>query len=98
MKESEKYKLMSRSEENDFKAWTYHFKSERFKREENFKIIYEEIKDHVKIEVRENGSYTFQIEGNGKCDFYPKSNKVLIRSKNKWITNGLEWILKRIKK
>jgi hypothetical protein len=27
-------------------------------------------------------------------DFYPKSNKVLIRKDNKWCTNGLNWLIK----
>ena len=29
-------------------------------------------------------------------DFFPKANKVLIRSQNKWIKPGLRWIVKNI--
>jgi hypothetical protein len=30
----------------------------------------------------------------GVIDFYPKANKILIRSKNKWIKPGLQWLIK----
>jgi len=29
-------------------------------------------------------------------DYFPKANKVLIRSKNKWIKPGLRWIVKNL--
>ena len=98
MKLSEKYKIMSMSEENDWKAWTYHFKSEREKRNENFLEIYEELKLTHKIRLRKNGAYLCELEDMGLCDFYPKANKILFRRKNHWMISGLEYILNNLVK
>lgn len=29
-------------------------------------------------------------------DFYPKANRVLIRKQNKWLHNGLQWLIKNV--
>lgn len=97
MKESEKLIELSQTTENDMKAWTYHWKSERAKREEYFlETILPKIKEIVDVEERKNGSYTIEFEEVGKVDFYPKSNKVLVRSKNRWLRNGLEFLVNNL--
>ena len=53
------------------------------------------------IKKHTNDSFTFEIEGmagTGKIDFYPKSNKILIRQQNKWINNGLQWLVNKLLK
>jgi len=97
MKRSEKLEHLSRTTENDMKAWTYHFQANRHRRFEFFIDCLPSIKEQTNVIERENESYTFTIPELGKCDLYPKSNKVLIRSKNKWVTNGFQFIVKKLK-
>jgi hypothetical protein len=94
MKESEKLKELSYNTENDMKAWTYHWKGARAEREEYFlETILPKIKKIINVEQRTNGSYTIEFDEVGKVDFYPKSNKVLVRSKNRWLNNGLNFLV-----
>lgn len=97
MKNSERLKDLSLKEENDFKAWTHHFQSERWKRQEFFEEMLPKIREQVGVIERENGSFTFNHPSQGKIDLYPKKNKALIRSKNKWVTNGFQYIVKHFK-
>ena len=88
---------MSKTTENDMKAWTYYFKSARWERQEYFEKRLDDIKQITDVEERPNGSYTFDIDGYGLCDLFPKKNVVLIRKQNKWIRGtGMEWIFSRI--
>ena len=97
MKKSEELKHLSKTTESDWKAWTYHFKGERWKRQEYFEEHLPKIKELTTVEERPNGSYTFEISGFGKCDLFPKKNTVLIRKQNKWIRGtGMEWIFSKI--
>ena len=62
---------------------------------------YYEFSEVCKVYKHESDSFTFEIEnmaGSGKVDFYPKSNKLLIRQQNKWINNGLEWLVNKLLK
>ncbi len=97
MKKSEELQQLANEEENDFKFWTYHFKANRWRRFEFFMEVLPIIKEQTDVIERENESFTFDVPDVGKVDLYPKSNKALIRSKNKWIQNGLQYIVKRLK-
>ena len=44
-------------------------------------------------EYEAQGKVTIYPTKFGIVDFYPKSNKILIRKENKWITGGLRWII-----
>ncbi|HFK5563496.1 hypothetical protein [Elizabethkingia anophelis] len=44
------------------------------------------------VEKRENGSYTLTHPEYGTIDIYPKRKRLLIRRKNKWISNAFDWI------
>lgn len=68
-------------------------KAERFA--ELFPIIRKQLNDQCYI--RDNGSYSFIHPEMGTLDFYPKKNKLLIRKKNKWVTSGLEFLVKHFK-
>jgi hypothetical protein len=95
MKASTKYQILASQEENDLKALRHTYRSYREKKMEHFEEMYEELKSEYIIEERDNGSFTFHLKDLGKVDLYPKSNKALIRKQNKWVTNGLAFILKR---
>lgn len=46
-----------------------------------------------KIEEHEKqGKFSINTITKGIIDYYPKANKILIRNKNKWISDGLNWI------
>lgn len=49
-----------------------------------------DISEHV------SGGYTLETQEYGIVDYYPKSNKVLIRKDNEWISNGLDWMIKEL--
>lgn len=43
-------------------------------------------------EIADKGKISIETITKGFVDYFPKANKVLIRQKNKWIDNGLNWI------
>ena len=51
-----------------------------------------------KVFEHTNDSFTLEMDGMGTVDFYPKSNKVLIRKDNKWINQGLQWLIEKLLK
>lgn len=100
MKKSEELKQQSREEENDFKAYALHIKSQREKRGEDFKedILPLLLKKYY-VECDEFYSkYTINLDelGFGIVDFFPKKNRLLIRKDNKWINGGKEWIKTKV--
>lgn len=44
------------------------------------------------VEKRENGSWTLEHPKYGIIDIYPNRQRLLIRRKNKWISNCFDWI------
>lgn len=82
-------------EENDLKAlglYTKVLREERYERFENYK---DKLKNagYNLTEFEAQGKYTIEPTKFGIIDYYPKSNKLLIRKENKWITGGLRWII-----
>lgn len=96
MKKSERLELLAMNEENGIKAWSYHFQSRRAERDEFFLEILPKLRTQTDITENKNGSFLFVVEPFGKCDLYPKSNKILIRKENKWKRNGLQFLVKKL--
>lgn len=44
------------------------------------------------VEKRKNGSYSIPTPKFGVIDFYPKSDKILFRTRGNWISGGCNWI------
>lgn len=44
------------------------------------------------VEKRENGSWTIESTKFGTIDIFPKKQRLLIRSGNKWKSNAFDWI------
>lgn len=91
-------KKQADSEDNDFKAiglYTKVLKEERAERFENYK---EKLLNsgYNLTEFEAQGKFTIEPTKFGIVDYYPKSNKVLIRKENKWITGGLRWIISNL--
>lgn len=43
-----------------------------------------------------NGSWTIHTENYGLIDYYPKSDKLLIRSGNKWKDDGMKFLKQKL--
>lgn len=99
MKKSDKLDEEARRLEDDNQAWRLHGKAKRERRKENF--LENELK---KLKEKYDCTYMHpgdvcQIRGtkHGFIDYWPKSDTVRIRSKNKYIKrNGLNWIKKEL--
>lgn len=95
MTNSDKLREQLASEENDLKALGIGKKLIREERSEKFEETWLP-KLRAKCNViydAQTGRYTFELNGYGVMDFYPKANKVLIRKLNKWKQPGLKWII-----
>ena len=96
MKESEKLMIKSQQEDNDFKSLSLSIKSLRESRSEKFIEDYlPTLKTKFTIETKDY-SYSITTLDFGIVDYFPKSNKLLIRNKNKWIKPGLKWIISNL--
>jgi len=96
MKESERFRIEAEREENDLAALGKYTKAIREERKERFEEIWlEKLQEQTEIIKRDNGSYTFNSKY-GIIDYFPKSNKLLIRNQNKWKKPALEFILRNL--
>lgn len=83
------------AEENDLKAFGIGKQIIREERGERFEEAWLQ-KLQSKCNVSHDaqmGRYTFELNGYGLIDFYPKANKLLIRKLNKWKKPALKWII-----
>jgi hypothetical protein len=99
MKESEKLKESLNGDDWEgfaqaMKEQNKELRQERLDRfDENWLRKLESI-DGLMLDYNEKmGRYAIEYEGK-KYDFYPKVNKVLIRSKNTWVKPGLRYLIK----
>jgi hypothetical protein len=82
-------------EENDLKALGIGKQLIREERNERFEETWLP-KLQTKCSVKHDaqmGRYTFELNGFGLIDFYPKANKLLIRKLNKWKQPALKWLI-----
>ena len=97
MKKSEELKKKAQQEENDIIAHSIYTDILREERKERFDKKYlNKLKEIVDVEERDNGSYTFESSTYGIVDFFPKANKLLIRTPGRWIKPAVKWIIKNI--
>ena len=92
---SKELRKQAESVENDLKAmglYTKVLREERAERFENYKDKLLQAGYNL-TEYESQGKITIEPTNLGIVDYYPKSNKVLIRKENKWITGGLRWII-----
>lgn len=92
---SNELRKQSESEENDLKAMGLYTKVLREERSERFENYKDKLlkAGYNLTEFEAKGKFTIEPTNFGIVDYYPKSNKVLIRKENKWITGGLRWII-----
>jgi hypothetical protein len=96
MKKSQKLIIEAGMVDNDLSALGKYTKSIREGRAEKFEEVWlGALKEKTEVELRDNGSYTFDSKY-GIIDFFPKANKLLIRKKNKWIKPALKFIVENI--
>lgn len=105
MKKSEEIKREAQQEESDYKFMHLMNDAMREGRKERFEEEYlpqlQEILGDDIYFVEKTQSYCIKCKPKGErghiiIDFYPKANKLLIRSKNQWIKPALKWIVKNI--
>lgn len=97
MKDSDYLRDKAAKEKNDLKAMGLLNKALREKRNEKFEDTWlPEFEKYYEVEKRSNGSYTIEDKKYGKIDFFPKANKILIRSKNTWKKPGLKWLINKL--
>ncbi len=86
----------AQQEDNDLAYLGKMIKSMREARLERFEDGYKELLEKNNcIVIPFNGSKVVidtQTDKFGIIDYFPKANKLLIRKKNKWETQGLKWI------
>jgi hypothetical protein len=99
MKKSEQLKIESQKEENDIKSFALGAKVIREERIEKFEETWlPKLKERYTVHYDANAHrYTFTTD-HGVIDFYPKANKLLIRSISQWIKPGLTWIINKFLK
>lgn len=103
MKKSEIYHQRAEEADHVLQSLGLHAKAIREERKERFeeewlpKLMKQEVV--VTYYALPASKYEICFMSNGKqetVDYFPKANKVLIRSKNKWIKPGLRWIVQNI--
>jgi len=81
----------------DWKEFKDSIKQRRDEKEDKFIHVHlPKIQELTPVQERENGSFSFQVDGFGTVDYYPKGGKLLIRSQNDWIKRGLDWIYQNL--
>lgn len=100
MKKSEQLRQEAESEKNDLKALGIYTKVLKEKRAERFESYKEKLiqAGYDITEYVSQGKFTIEPTNFGIVDYYPKSNKILIRKQNKWIERGLRWIIANLLK
>lgn len=97
MNKSEELEIQSQNEDNDIKAFALLCKSLREKRSEKFEGGWLQLLEQkYNVVKRDNGSYTIATQEYGIIDYFPKANKTLIRSNNRWEKPGLRWIINNL--
>ena len=102
MTKSQEILQQAASEENDFKALALHTKAIREQRFERWEKYKQRLLDnHYEVTKSDDGTKITIDDKNrlnkyGIIDFYPKANKLLIRKSNKWINQGLKWIITKL--
>lgn len=98
MKKSEELTLASQQEDNDIKSFALQCKALREKRSEKFVEDWLPVfKERFPIQEN-NHKYTIETQQYGILDYFPKSNKLLIRKRNKWVKPGLKWLINNLSK
>lgn len=95
MTNTDKLREQLATEENDLKALGIGKQLIREERNERFEDKWLP-KLQAKCNVKHDdqmGRYTFELNGFGVMDFYPKANKLLIRKLNKWKQPALKWLI-----
>jgi hypothetical protein len=105
MRKSELYRQRAQEADHVLAALGLHTKALKEERKERFEERWLPLLMEKKVLLIKWTHPVFKYEityiTNGKqetIDFFPKANKVLIRSQNKWIKPGLRWIVKNILK
>lgn len=103
LKKSDVIRQLIQEEESDYKAMTLNTKLGRELRMEDFEANHFPVINSNKnvsyiSKRRDIEAYSIQIKGNGTLDYYPKSDRLLIRSSNRWVSNGLKWLNDHLKK
>jgi len=98
MKQSDLLKQQASQEENDIKAMGIYKKIVREERAERFENYRDKLlaNGFNLTEYEAQGKTTIKPTIYGTVDYFPKANKVLIRSKNKWVPGGLRWIIEEL--
>ena len=101
MKESERIQAEIDNlddDDNDFKYLNLSTKLIRAKRAEKAGVLTERLiaKGFEVTTGHAAGCITIRPTDYGIVDFYPKANKVLIRTNNAWKTDGKQWIIKNL--
>jgi hypothetical protein len=96
MKKSEQLLQEAQSAEKDYDSMRLHHKALREKRSETFEERWLQLlltKTSVEHDLK-SGKYEMYHLRLGTIDFFPKSNRILIRKENKWYSRGLQWLIK----
>ena len=96
MKKSEQLYEEAQLSEKDDEAWRLHGRALREERAETFEdkglqLLLEKV--NVTYDDQ-TGKYTMRHKRLGTIDFFPKANRILVRYENRWISGGLQWLIK----
>lgn len=97
---SDDLQLQAGQEENDWKAWSLHYKADREKRWEKFvSDLLPKIQASEKVqEVEQFPNFFFRITflDGLKIDIYPKKNRVKVIKQDRWFYDGVNFVLERV--
>jgi len=96
MKKSEQLRIEAQSAEKDGEYIRLHGKALREERAETFEDKWLQLlleKANVTYDDK-TGKYTMRHKRLGTIDFFPKANRILVRYENRWISGGLQWLIK----
>ena len=87
------------TEDNDLKALGIAKKLSREVKNEKFTTKWLPlIQEKVKVQIDEKmDKYTMTLMNHGVIDYFPKSNRLLVRSKNQWYNRGLGFLINELK-
>ena len=96
MKKSEELRIKAGEIESDIAYLGVANKIMREERKERFEDKWLQLllaKTNI-LHDKKTGKYEIWHHRLGTLDYYPKANKLLVRSQNKWYPRGLNWLIK----
>lgn len=90
--------LLAGKEDNDAKAFALYAEANREQRSETFEKHAERLtkKGYIVVYYKGQEKYTVRPTKHGIIDYYPKTDRLILRTTGKWLNSGFKWILNNL--